>query len=318
NSSALLGYQQAHWSFFFNADASLMEGHLIQDNGNGTFTISAATNRYSKLDQYLMGLRGASEVGPLFYVQPASGTGHVASDVSNPSDIGLTFSGTRRDLTVNDIMTVHGPRLPDVSVSPKTFRQAFVLLVRPGTSPSAAELEKVERIRRRWTDFFAQATEGRANAVTTINTNTVLPVISSVAPKWGSTFGDTQIYILGSNFQPGARVQVGRLEANQVDVLSASLIAARTPAGAEGAATVTITNTDGSSDTSSNAFAYRRLSTVTVASNGLRIPYAVDNLSFRSNLGINNPSSIPASVRISLLDNRGLLINRLESVVVPS
>jgi hypothetical protein len=62
-------------SFFFNADASLMEGHLIQDNGNGTFTISDATKRYSKLDQYLMGLRSASEVGPLFYVQPASGTG---------------------------------------------------------------------------------------------------------------------------------------------------------------------------------------------------------------------------------------------------
>ena len=317
NSSALLGYQQAHWSFFFNADASLMEGHLIQDNGNGTFTISDATKRYSKLDQYLMGLRSASDVGPLFYVQPASGTGHVASDVSNPSDIGLTFSGTRRDLTVNDIMTAHGPRLPDVSVSPKTFRQAFVLLVRPGTSPSAAELEKIERIRRRWTEFFAQATEGRANAVTTINTNAVLPVISSVVPKWGSTFGDTQIYVSGSNFQPGAKVQVGGVEASQVNVLSASLIAARTPAGAEGAATVTVSNTDGSADTLSNAFAYRQLSAVTVASNALRIPYVVDNLSFRSNLGINNPSSSPASVRISLLDNRGMLVNRLESVVVP-
>ena len=70
-------------------------------------------------------------------------------------------------------------------------------------------------------------------------------------------------------------------------------------------------------DTLSNAFAYRRLSTVTVASNALRIPYAVDNLSFRSNLGINNPSSSPASVRISLLDNRGLLVNRLESVASP-
>jgi hypothetical protein len=194
--------------------------------------------------------------------------------VSNPSDIGLTFSGTRRDLTVNDIMTAHGPRLPDVSLSPKTFRQAFVLLVRPGTSPSAAELEKIERIRRRWTEFFAQATEGRANAVTTINTNDVLPVISSVVPRWGSTFGDTQIYISGSNFQPGAKVQVGGVEASQVNVLSASLIAARTPAGAEGAATVTVSNTDGSADTLSNAFAYRQLSAVTVASNALRIPYA--------------------------------------------
>ena len=318
NSSALLGYQQAHWSFFFNADASLMEGHLIQDNGNGTFTITAATNRYSKLDQYLMGLRSASEVGPLFYIQPASGTGHVASDVSSPSHIGLTFSGTRRDLTVDDIMAAHGPRLPNVSAAPKTFRQAFVLLVRPGTSPSTAELEKIERIRRRWAEYFVQATDGRATAVTTLNSNAVLPLISSVAPKWGSTFGDTQIYISGGNFGLGAKVQVGGVEASQVDVLSAALIAARTPAGAEGAATVTVTNTDGSAGTLSNAFTYRQLSTVNIASNALRIPYAVDNLSFRTNLGINNPSSSPASVRVSLLDSRGLLVNRLESVIVPS
>jgi hypothetical protein len=317
NSSALLGYQQAHWSFFFNADASLMEGHLIQDNGNGTFTITDATKRYGKLDQYLMGLRAASDVGPLFYVQPASGTGHVATDVSDPSDIGLTFSGTRRDLTVDDIMAANGLRLPDVSVAPKTFRQAFVLLVQPGTSPTAAELDKVEQIRRRWAEYFVQATDGRATAVTTLNTNAVLPVISSVTPNWGSTFGDTQIYISGINFQPGAKVQIGGADASQVEVLSASSIAARTPAGAAGSATVTVTNPDGQADTASNAFAYRELSAVTVASNALRIPYAVDNLSFRSNLGINNPTANPASVRISLLDNRGLLVNRLESVAVP-
>lgn len=317
NSSALLGYQQSHWSYFFNADASLMEGHLIQDNGNGTFTISGATNRFSKLDQYLMGFRSASEVGPLFYVQPASGTGHAASDVSRPADIGLTFSGTRRDLAVDDIISAHGPRIPDVSVAPNTFRQAFVLLVRPGTSPSIAELEKLERIRRRGMEYFAQATEGRAILVTTLNANAVLPVISSVTPKWGSTFGDTQIYISGGNFQPGATVRVGGAEASQVSVLSASSITARTPAGVGGSATITVTNPDGQAGTLSDVFAYRQLNAVAIAAEALRIPYAIDNRAFRSNLGINNPTPTRASVRISLLDNRGLLINRLESVVVP-
>src|SRR5262245_14597650 len=235
NSTALLGYQQAHWSFFFNADASFMEGHLIRDNGNGTFTITAETNRYSKLDQYLMGLVSASEVGPLFYVQPGSGTVHVASDVANPSDIGFTFSGTRRDLTVDDIVAADGPRIPDVSISPKSLRQAFVLLVMAGTSPTAAELQKIESIRSRWTAFFGQATDGRASAVTTINSESVLPVISSVTPQSGSTFGDTQIYITGNNFQTGAKVLVGGIEATDVAVLSASSIGARTPAGSEGA-----------------------------------------------------------------------------------
>jgi hypothetical protein len=57
---------------------------------------------------------------------------------------------------------------------------------------------------------------------------------------------------------------------------------------------------------------------VTISSNALRIPYVIDNLAFRSNLGINNPSSSSTSVRISLLDDRGLLMNRLESVIIPA
>ncbi len=264
-----------------------------------------------------MGFRSASEVGPLFYVQPASGTGHVASDVSQSSNIGLTFSGTRRDLTVDEIIAAHGPRIPDVSVALKTFRQAFVLLVRPGTSPSQAELDKIERIRRRWVEFFAQATEGRATAVTTLNSNAIVPLISSVTPAWGSTFGDTQLYISGSNFQPGATVRVGGIAATQVQVVSSSLIAARTPARTEGITNIVVANLDGQTDTLSNAFAYCLLTAATIAADALRIPYAVDSLSFRSNLGINNLGSSPASVRVSLLDSRGLLVNRLESVVVP-
>src|SRR5262249_48503685 len=124
--------------------------------------------------------------------------------------------------------------------------------------------------------------------------------------------------ITGNNFQAGAKVLVGGIEATDVDVLSSSSIAARTPAGTEGTTPITVTNSDGQGASLSNAFTYRRLNSVTVASNAVRIPYAVDNLSYRSNLGINNPSSSPASVRVSQLDNRGLLVNRLESVVVPS
>lgn len=34
----LLGRDDAHWSFFFNSDGSVMEGNTWLDNGNGTFT----------------------------------------------------------------------------------------------------------------------------------------------------------------------------------------------------------------------------------------------------------------------------------------
>ncbi|HSE98729.1 MAG TPA: hypothetical protein VLD57_10745, partial [Blastocatellia bacterium] len=72
----LLGRQLAHWSFLVdtrtNSDgsfSSLMEGNAWRDNGNGTFTtIESAVNYFSALDQYLMGLRTADEVGPIHFL----------------------------------------------------------------------------------------------------------------------------------------------------------------------------------------------------------------------------------------------------------
>src|SRR5205823_3527536 len=41
-SNALLGRDLAHWSFFLNSDASVMEGNRIQDLGGGSFRTTAA------------------------------------------------------------------------------------------------------------------------------------------------------------------------------------------------------------------------------------------------------------------------------------
>ena len=135
NSGDLLGYQQAHWSYFFNADASLMEGHVISDNGNGSFTITEATTRFGKLDQYLMGLRSAADVGPLFYVKPSAGSGHVADDVTEPSDIGLTFNGTRADLTVYDIIAAEGAENPGCRFGSKGNSSGLNFAGTPGHLP---------------------------------------------------------------------------------------------------------------------------------------------------------------------------------------
>jgi hypothetical protein len=56
SSGALLGRDDSHWSFFFNSDASVMEGNRIQDLGGGMFRTTGAVERYSLLDQYAMGL----------------------------------------------------------------------------------------------------------------------------------------------------------------------------------------------------------------------------------------------------------------------
>ena len=63
-SDALLGRQRAHWSFFVDSDASVMEGNDIEDLGGGRFETVAAVERYSALESVCDGpaprLRGAA------------------------------------------------------------------------------------------------------------------------------------------------------------------------------------------------------------------------------------------------------------------
>src|SRR4029450_3812830 len=49
NSNALLGRDDAHWSFFFDSDASVMEGNDIEDQGGGQFRTGDAVKGYSRL-----------------------------------------------------------------------------------------------------------------------------------------------------------------------------------------------------------------------------------------------------------------------------
>ena len=161
-SKALLGRDDAHWSFFFDSDASVMEGNDIEDLGGGQFRTTDAVRRYSRLDQYMMGLVPPSAVPTFFYVENPVST-KVRSDA--PS-IGVSFTGTRRDVLVEDIIAVNGPRIPSSSDSSKVHRQAFIYIVSNGRSTDAAQVAKLERIRAQWVSFFQQGTEGRMSADT--------------------------------------------------------------------------------------------------------------------------------------------------------
>jgi hypothetical protein len=161
-SKALLGRDDAHWSFFFDSDASVMEGNDIEDLGGGQFRTVDAVRRYSRLDQYMMGLVSAGSVPTFFYVANPVST-KVASDA--PS-IGVSFTGTRRDVLVEDIIAVNGPRIPSVADSPKIHRQAFIYIVSSGRSLDAGQVAKLEKIRSQWVAFFRQATENRMTADT--------------------------------------------------------------------------------------------------------------------------------------------------------
>jgi len=166
-SDALLGRDLAHWSFFFDSDASVMEGNDIEDLGGGSFRTSAAVKRYSALDQYAMGLIGPSQVPTFFYVENPVNMSASRTRESAP-EVGVSFNGTRRDVLISDVIDVLGARTPAAADSPRVHRQAFIYLVSSGKTADPGQVAKVDSIRKAWETFFLQATDSRMRAVTTL------------------------------------------------------------------------------------------------------------------------------------------------------
>jgi hypothetical protein len=162
NSTALLGRDEAHWSFFFNSDASVMEGNQIQDLGGGQFKTTDAVKRYSRLDQYMMGAIPPSQVPTFFYVENPNST-HQPADAPQ---IGVSFSGTRRDVLIDDVMAINGARSPASDAAPKTFHQAFIYVVSNGRTLDQAQVAKLDKIRTQWQTFFGTATENKMTSIT--------------------------------------------------------------------------------------------------------------------------------------------------------
>jgi hypothetical protein len=165
----LLGRQFAHWSFFVDtrtsADgvfSSLMEGNSWRDNGNGTFTtIETAVNYFSDLDQYLMGLRAAGEVGPITYLTVDEQLKDIIRSKSPVS--GFSMNASRKTARVSQIIEREGPRVPDSTTAPKTFRIAFILLTEAGKAPSTQTLNKLDIYREALVRYFSIATGRRGS-----------------------------------------------------------------------------------------------------------------------------------------------------------
>lgn len=163
----MLGRQQAHWSFFFNSDASIMEGNRIEDRGEGVnprFVSSATTEAFSALDRYLMGLAPPEELRPTFWVRPAL----TANRPQDPPRLGATFNGERVDIPAESLAGIAGRRTPDHTVAQNRFRFAFILVTDDGANAAAADLEKLDRLRREFEPYFARVTGGRAFADTAL------------------------------------------------------------------------------------------------------------------------------------------------------
>ena len=168
NSDALLGRQRAHWSFFFDSDASVMEGNDIEDLRGGAFRTIASAERYSKLDLYGMGLVPARDVPSFFYVDAPTNTSPSRDRESAPR-VGVTFNGTRRDVVIQDVIDAVGDASRTPTTSPRCTARRAIYVIGRGTSPSPADMTRLDRLRREFEPYLRRITENRMTLTTALD-----------------------------------------------------------------------------------------------------------------------------------------------------
>jgi hypothetical protein len=66
-------------------------------------------------------------------------------------------------VTIQDVIAVEGPRLPDVDHSQREFNTGIVVVVEHGQSPSHELTERANGIRNQWIDYWETSTGHRAS-----------------------------------------------------------------------------------------------------------------------------------------------------------
>lgn len=206
-SDELLGRQLAHWNFFFNSDASVMEGNGYSDLGGGIFRTVSATSTYNELDRYGIGV--LSTPASVYFINdptdfdpdilsngvpidPSSPLARTIPPFAPPEAESIQVKGTRQNVTFSQITAIEGNRIPAPSPELGKISMAFILLVSPGREPDPRDIEKVERIRREWVNYFKTATGGIGTAETKLITSggsdTKAPDVVLKNPNGGEVF----------------------------------------------------------------------------------------------------------------------------------
>jgi subtilase family serine protease/Tol biopolymer transport system component/flagellar hook assembly protein FlgD len=165
-STALIGRDGAHWSYFLDSDASVMYGSDWRDLGNGQWVADASRKRYSPLDLYLLGILDASEVPGFSLLVP--GPNAPTDPTALPPSDGTTIQASAVAVSVANVIAAEGERVPGAATSQKAFRAAFALVVPEGVDATPDQIAFAEEVRREWENRFFFLTRGRAVMETTL------------------------------------------------------------------------------------------------------------------------------------------------------
>ncbi len=173
-SAYMIGRQYAHWSYFADADNSSLEGGNWEFNG-ANWTNPTQVDHFCDIDEYTFGLRTPEEVSDAFYLDSPTNNQFSNRDDGTPVQ-NATASGTPVVVTINDFIACEGARTPTEPNENHDVRQAFILIVQNGTTPSQAELDKIAGFRAAWEPYFEESCSGRLTANTSI-TQTFDPAV---------------------------------------------------------------------------------------------------------------------------------------------
>lgn len=144
-----------------------MGGGAWQDNLDGTYTqldddYYVPATGFSYLDLYLMGLISAAEVPDFFILRNLVPAGKDAN--GKP-----TFKAERTKITVQDVIALHGPRLPDVDHSQRKINTGMVMIVEHGAKPSQELIDRANGIGKQWIEYWGIVTGHRATMTVSPN-----------------------------------------------------------------------------------------------------------------------------------------------------
>jgi hypothetical protein len=228
-SDALLGRDCSHYSRFVDTQGSVHDGLAWTDNRDGTFT--AATDRtfqFGNLDLYGMGLMPAEEMPSFFFIDDVPGyqRGSCREYFNSPKPLGNKISGTRVEVTIDDVIAVNGPRIPssDELLSDRRqdyFREVQVVVTRPGetaSSPLAMQVaQRIDRARLLWERWMLEATRNRMVVCTQVSRDCGDPRSDVVdlrfnpgqrAPSWGPLPVEVTVENTGERDATGVKVSL--------------------------------------------------------------------------------------------------------------
>ncbi len=65
------------------------------------------------------------------------------------------FKSDRTKVTMQDVIAVEGPRVPDVAHSQRKFNTRIVVIVEHGATPSKELIGRANGIRERWIEYWS-------------------------------------------------------------------------------------------------------------------------------------------------------------------